>query len=159
MTLKMAQTYQLFPRKPCSTAQYKDPESWTAKYKLSHFNFSPSMEHVTLVLNENKYRFTLSDLQCDACTIGCIETGFKCTVTLIELLWKFQFLDIVWQISIVIFWVLFLCSCSTPSRHMDFSISVMNISRQHCSWMKSRQISGWISPSSRLQGKRRRRKR
>lgn len=45
--------------------------------------------------------------------------------------------------------VLFLCSCSTPSRHMDLSISVMNISRQHCSWMKSRQISGWISPSSR----------
>lgn len=47
--------------------------------------------------------------------------------------------------------VLFLCSCSTPSRHMDLSISVMNISRQHCSWMKSRQISGWISPSSGLQ--------
>ena len=34
---------------------------------------------------------------------------------------------------------------------MDLSISVMNISRQHCSWMKSRQISGWISPSSGLQ--------
>jgi len=54
--------------------------------------------------------------------------------------------------------VLLRCSCRTPSRHMDFSISVMNISRQHCSWMKSRQTSGWISPSSRLRRRRRRRR-
>lgn len=44
----------------------------------------------------------------------------------------------------------FLWSCSTPNRHMDLSISVMYISKQHCSWMKSLQISGWISPSSGL---------
>lgn len=80
------------------------------------------------------------------------ETAFKSYITVF-----FSFLAILWHDNAVIFFfsvcvmVLFLCSCSTPSRHMDLSISVMNISRQHCSWMKSRQISGWISPSSGLQ--------
>ncbi len=44
----------------------------------------------------------------------------------------------------------FLWSCRDPSRHTDFSISVRYISRQHCSWIKRRQISGCISPSSGL---------
>lgn len=44
----------------------------------------------------------------------------------------------------------FLWSCRDPSKQTDLSISVMYISRQHCSWMKSLQISGWISPSSGL---------
>lgn len=42
-------------------------------------------------------------------------------------------------------------NCSDPSRHMDLSISVVYISKQHCNWMYSLQISGWISPSSGLQ--------
>lgn len=45
----------------------------------------------------------------------------------------------------------FLWSCRDPSKQTDLSISVMYISKQHCSWMKSLQISGWISPSSGLQ--------
>lgn len=46
----------------------------------------------------------------------------------------------------------FLWICKDPSRQTDLSISVMYISRQHWSWMKSLQISGWISPSSGLHG-------
>lgn len=111
------------------------------------------------------YMYTLVFNQCQSFTVFFLLWWVQCQVIHVEVVKSISLCLSACppQIGCVIwFWfiaychdslvlLLFLWSWSTPSRHMDLSISVMNISRQHCSWMKSRQISGWISPSSGLQ--------
>lgn len=87
----------------------------------------------------------LSMSVCSMCTSLCLYFSALISPNLLLHGLSFEIKQWVW----VCVWPL-RCSCSDPSRHTDFSISVMYISRQHCSWMKRRQISGWISPSSGL---------